>query len=210
MEDAIERLQRAIDYAVLQTASGSSDQKGALYARLACALTTQGRVNDTASVTQLPNFEAFCDVLPIIVTDDTGQKALHDIWDAPDFIAPAIACLAVLFERTTNPWGDSMLTVKVSKDADALYGYRLESLDAEAFDYTPSGDKTVRPMEARDWTTLSINLAGASLAFMKDLSIMRFAPHYLDLSIRKAIPEGAASPVPAMRADFVSLVARDN
>lgn len=203
MEDAVNRLHRAIDYAVLQTTSGSADQRGALYARLACALTTQGRVNDPTTITQLPNFEAFCDTLPIIVTDENGGKALHDVWNSPDFIAPAIACLAILFDRTTHPYGDSLLTLSVSRRKDALYGYRLEGLQAQAFDYSATGVKTMRPMDHKDWMKVSINLAGASLAFMKDLSIMRFAPFYLDRTVCSEIPEGAVAAPPKNRAPFI-------
>lgn len=206
MENAIDRLHRALDYAVLQTTSGSSDQRGALYARLACALTTQGRINDPASITQLPNFEALCDVLPIIVTDENGGKALHDVWDSHDFIAPAIAVLAVLFDRMTHPHGDSLLTVSVSREQNALYGYRLESLDAQAFDYSADGVKTLRPMTEKDWMKVSVNLAGAAFAFMKDLSIMRFAPFYLEKVITNTVPAGAEVPLPLGRTAFVNLV----
>lgn len=203
MEDAVDRLHRAIDYAVLQTTSGSADQRGALYARLACALTTQGRVNDPTTISQLPNFEAFCDTLPIVVTGESGGKALHEVWNSSDFIAPAVACLAILFDRMTHPFGDSFLTLSISTRKGALYGYRLEGLKAQAFDYSATGVKTWRPMEPRDWMKVSINLAGASLAFMKDLSIMRFAPFYLDRTVRSAIPEGAVAPPPKGRDPFV-------
>lgn len=203
MEDAVDRLNRAIDYAVLQTTSGSPDQRGALYARLACALTTQGRVNDPTAITQLPNFEAFCDTLPIIVTDEQGQKGLHEVWNSPDFIAPAIASLAILFERTIHPYGDSFLTLSISRRKDALYGYRLVGLEAQAFDYSATGAKTLRPMEQGDWMKVSIALAGASLAFMKDLSIMRFAPFYLALTACSEIPEGSVTVPPKGRTPFI-------
>lgn len=199
------RLHRAIDYAVLQTTSGSADQRGALYARFACALTTQGRVNDPTTITQLPNFEAFCDSLPIIVTDENGRKGLHEVWNSPDFIAPAIAALAICFERTIHPYGDSFLTLSIARRKDALYGYSLVGLEAQAFDYSATGVKTLRPMEQGDWMKVSINLVGASLAFMKDLSIMRFAPFYLDRTVCSEIPEGAVAKPPKGRTPFIQI-----
>lgn len=206
MEDALTRLHRAIDYALLATVSGSPDQRGALYARLARALTTQGDVNSEDAISQLPNFDAFREVLPIVVQDgETGRKALHPIWDAPDFVAPAIASLAVLFDRMSHPRGDSMFRVKVSRDPDALYGFRLEEFTAGAFDY--SGDGRIgRVNEAADWMRVSILLSGAALAFLKEFSFMRFAPNYLVANIEDALPEGASAAVEGSPHRFISLV----
>lgn len=210
MENALTRLHRAIDYALLATTSGSPDQRGALYARLARALTTQGDVNSEDVISQLPNFDAFREVLPILVHDEArGRKTIHPIWDAPDFIAPAIASLAVFFDRMTHPRGDSMFTVKVSRDERALYGFRLEQFTACAFDY--SGDGRIgRANEPADWMRVSILLSGAALAFLKELSFMRFAPYYLAANISDSLPEGATASVEGSPHRFISLASKSN
>lgn len=206
MEVAVERLHRAIEYALLATVSGSPDRRGALYSRLACALTTQGAVNGQDEISQLPNFEAFKEVLPIIAKGEDGKRSVHPIWDAPTFIAPAIAALAVMFDRTVNRHSDSYLTVKVAHDETALYGYRLESLTASAFEYAPAGGRSTRPMEQKDWMHVSTILSGAALAFIKEESMMRFAPYYLHALIAETAPLGSMQPPPNLREPFVSLL----
>ena len=179
MEDALNRLQRAMEYAVLATVSGGRDQRGKLYARFAHALTTQGKVNATEAMHQLPNFDALQTVLPIVVSDANGGKALHPIWGSTDFIAPAVAALAIFFERNLDPQGDAMMSMQISKQPQALFGFRLENLSAEAFTYKPDGTRQGRPMEPSDWMRVSITLSGAALALMKEESMLRFAPSYL-------------------------------
>lgn len=179
MEDALNRLHRAIEYAVLATVSGGRDQRGKLYARFAHALTTQGKVNAAEAMHQLPNFDALRTVLPIIVTDGNGGKALHPVWGSADFIAPAVAALAIFFERNLDPQGDAMMSMQISKQPQALFGFRLENLSAEAFTYKPDGTRQGRPMEPSDWMRVSITLSGAALALMKEESMLRFAPTYL-------------------------------
>lgn len=205
MEDAIERLHRAIEYALLATVSGSPDRRGALYARLARALTTQGFVNGHDEISQLPNFEAFKEVLPIIVRDDDGKRSIHPIWDDRSFIAPAIASLAIMFDRMVSRQSDSYLTLTVSKDEEALYGYRLETFSASAYDYSAGGGRSTRAMEPKDWMHVSTVLSGAALAFIKEQSVMQFAPYYLHSLIEGSAPEGALSPPPTLRDPFVSL-----
>ena len=203
MEDALSRLHRAIDYALLATVSGSGQQRGALHARLACALTTQGAANSEDEMPLLPNYEAFVEALPILVRGGGGQRALHPIWNAADFIAPAVAALAVLFDRTLDPQGASRLTLTVSRQPSALYGYRLEALAAAP----PRGDP-VRPtpsMGEADWMHVSVILAGAALAFIKEISVMRFAPCYLRAQAERASPPGSEALAPEGRPAFVSV-----
>lgn len=179
MEDALNRLHRAIEYAVLATVSGGRDQRGKLYERFAHALTTQGKVNAAEAMHQLPNFDALRTVLPIVVTDGNGGKALHPVWGSADLIAPAVAALAIFFERNLDPHGDAMLSMEISEQPQALFGFRLEMLSAEAFSYQPDGTRQARPMEPSDWMRVSITLSGAALALMKEESMLRFAPSYL-------------------------------
>jgi hypothetical protein len=179
MEDALTRLHRAIEYAVLASATGSADQRGALYTRIAQALTTQGRVNDTDAMAHLPNFEALRAVLPVLTTTGDGRRTVHPVWDSPDFVAPAVAALAILYDRMLDPHGDSRLCLRVSRQPDALYGWRLEDLSAAGFRYAEDGTRHDAPMERKDWMHVSIILSGAALGFMKEASLMRFAPHYL-------------------------------
>lgn len=205
MEDAVERLYRATEYALLQTVTGSSDRRGAFYARFACALTTQGASNGPDEITQLPNFEAFREVLPIITKDDDGNRAVHPIWDQPTFIVPAIASLAILFDRMISPHSDSYLSMEVSRDSTALYGYRLEALGAEAFEYGADGSRTSRPMEKRDWMHVSTVLSGAAMGFIKEQSLMRFAPYYLYALVEKKVPQGGQIEHPSMRKPFLKV-----
>ena len=188
MEDALTRLYRAINYATLATATGSSEQKGALYARLARTLTTQGRVNSEADITHLPNFEAFREVLPVLRKGEDGRRSLHPIWDSPSFIAPAIATLAILYDRTLDPDGRSRLSMRVSREPGALYGYRLESLDAAAHQTGPDGSRSPKPMDEVEWMHVSIVLCGAALSFLKEESVMRFAPYYLHAQMTQEEP----------------------
>ena len=203
MEDALNRLHRAIDYALLATVSGSSQQRGALHARLACALTTQGAANSEDEIPLLPNYERFVEVLPILMRGDGGRRVLHPVWNADNFIAPAIAALAVLFDRTLDPQGDSRLTLTVSRQPSALYGYRLEALAAAPSRGDPM--RPAHPLSEADWMHVSVILAGAALAFIKEISVMRFAPCYLRAQAERASPLGSETPAPEGRSAFVSL-----
>jgi hypothetical protein len=204
VEDALSRLHRAIDYALLATVSGSSQQRGALHARLARALATQGAMNSEDEMPLLPNYERFVDVLPILVRGEDGKRALHPVWNAADFIAPAVAALAILFDRTLDPHGASRLVLTVSRQPSALYGYRLEALSAAA----PSrgaDPEPPHPMADADWMHVSVILAGAALAFVKEISVMRFAPCYLRAQAERAWPPGSEAPAPEGRPAPVSL-----
>lgn len=199
MEDALTRLDRAIEYAVLATVSGGRDQRGKLYARIAHAMTTQGSVNAVEAMHLLPNFDALRAVLPIIVTGDDGGKALHPVWCERRFVAPAICALAVFFERNLDPRGDGMLSMEVFPDPDALYGYRLGKLAAHAYTYRPDGSREERAMEHTDWMRVSVVLSGAALAFMKEESLMRFAPSYLCRQVENRTTADVDRPAPSGR-----------
>lgn len=183
MGHAIERLHRAIEYGLLSSISGSAERKGALYGRFAACLTTQGSVNDADSIVSLPNFEAFQHVLPILVEVD-GRKSVHTIWDDDEFIAPAIAALAMFMDATANPKGNTMFTLTVQPDNDALYGYRLTTFTAAPL--VGEGEMT-----AKQWTQASIFLCGAALAFFNETSMMRFAPYFLHATVTGEIPDDA-------------------
>lgn len=204
MEDALTRLHRAIDYALLATVSGNPQQRRALYGRFASSLSIQGAFNSVDTILELPNFEALLTVLPVTQRDADGQRSLHPIWESPDFIAPAVAAMAVLFDRTLDVRGDSRLSLRVTPQAGALYGYRLDSLEAEAFDTGPGGARIARPMEAEDWSHVSVVLCGAALAWFKEPNIMRFAPRYLRAQAERDGPEGGETPQPFGRRPFVS------
>jgi hypothetical protein len=198
LEDALTRLHRAIDYAVLATVTGSRDQRGKLYARLAQAFTTQGTVNPAESMAELPNFAALTSVLPLVVTGANG-KSLHPVWDSADFIAPAVAALAIYFDRTLTPTGDSMFTMTVSRVPDALCGYRLERFEAESVATDRAGHRTAGPMQETDWMRASILLSGAAFAFLKEIDMMRFAPRYLRRAAEGIAEDGLERPAPAER-----------
>jgi hypothetical protein len=195
MEDALSRLDRAIDYALLATVGGSAQQRGALYRRLAAALSTQGAVNAEDDIALLPNFPALEAVLPVLVRDEDGRRSLHPVWGSPDFIAPAVAALAVLFDRSLDPGGTSRLRPRLSPRSGALYGYRLDGLDA-----APGGGDEAGPLSDADRMHLSVILSGAALAFLKETAAMRFAPCYLHALVQareSAAPspdEGRAAP----------------
>ena len=205
MEDAVERLHRATEYALLQTVTGSADRRGAFYARFACSLTTQGATNGLDEITQLPNFEAFRTVLPVIATAGDGTKSIHPVWDQPDFITPAIAALAILFDRMANPQSDSYLSMEVARDSAALYGYRLVKLTAEGFDYAPDGSRVARAMAKKDWMHVSTVLSGAAMAFIKEQSFMQFAPYYLYALAEEKVPNGGQITHPKMRTPFLKV-----
>lgn len=198
MEDALTRLHRAIDYAVLATATGSRDQRGKLYARLAQVFTTQGTVNSAETMAELPNFAALTSVLPLIVTGAEG-KSLHPVWDSSDFIAPAVAALAIYFDRALTPSGDSMFTMTVARAPNALCGYRLERLEAEAVTTDRAGHRAAGPMQETDWMRASILLSGAAFAFLKEIDMMRFAPRYLRRAAEGMMEEGFELPAPPER-----------
>ena len=198
MEDALTRLHRAIDYAVLATATGSRDQRGKLYARLAQAFTTQGTVNAVETMAELPNFAALTTVLPIIVTGE-GGKSLHPVWDSAGFIAPAVAALAIFFDRALTITGDSMFTLTVSRAPDALCGYRLERFEAEAVANDHAGHQAAAPMQETDWMRASILLSGAAFAFLKEIDMMHFAPRYLRRAAEGMAEEGLERPTPPER-----------
>jgi hypothetical protein len=198
VEDALNRLHRAIDYAVLATVTGSRDQRGKLYTRLAQAFTTQGTVNAAETMAELPNFAALTTVLPLIVTGE-GGKSLHPVWDSAGFIAPAVAALAIFFDRALKPTGDSMFTLTVCRAPEALCGYRLERFEAEAVATDRAGHRVAGPMQETDWMRASILLSGAAFAFLKEIDMMHFAPRYLRRAAEGMAEEGLERPTPPER-----------
>lgn len=200
MEDALTRLHRAIDYALLATVAGSPEQRGQLYSRLAQTLTTQGRHTSQDDISGLPNFEALRIVLPIIARSDDGQRSIHPVWNSPDFIAPAVAALAVFFGRVLDPEGRSRLALRVQRHPDALYGYRLDAFEAAPSRRTTGGDPAGEPMTEADWMHVSILLSGAALAFLKEIDLMRFAPLYLHRQAEGLAPEGQVDAAIRLRA----------
>ena len=68
---------------------------------------------------------------------------------------------------------------RVTMRPQAIFGFSLEKLSAEAFSDQPDGTRQGRPMEPSDWMRVSITLSGAALALMKEESMLRFAPSYL-------------------------------
>lgn len=183
MGDAVTRLQRATEYALLSTVSGSAERKGALYGRLAASLTTQGAVNDADSIVSLPNFEAFQQVLPIL-TEIDGRKSIHPIWDDANLVSPAIAALALYFHATVHPKGASMFALEVAPDTAALYGYRLAS-------FTVIPPSAASDVSHAQWHQASVFICGAALAFFQEVSLMRFAPFFLHAAVTGSIPKDA-------------------
>tara|TARA_R110000737_G_scaffold127218_3_gene159760 strand:- start:19654 stop:20316 length:663 start_codon:yes stop_codon:yes gene_type:complete len=201
MEDALSRLEAAIKLTMVQHVLASPEALGRVRLALGQMFSQEGRETETPEQFSAllsvgteeegeARLEAYHNLFPATETRE-GRTVVHRLWTLPTFIAPPIAALAVFLDRMLTDRTDSLLTLGVSADEDALSGYTLRSLTMSAYQADGSLTWKERTLRANDRRRASVMLSAASLYFLLDPRWMRFAPIYLHAEATRTAPKEA-------------------
>lgn len=179
MENALTTLSRATVMA-LGLAASTPQGRHQLYKRIANCFALQGRENDLDNMDAFPNFAALMRAAPVWMVNEDGSVSSrpHPFWMRADTFAPAIASLAVFFERIVCPYDDTRFRIDLRPKRDALFGYELISLSAEPYDYR-DGKRCGAPHDDEHKLQTSIYLTSAACSFFLVPELMKLGPMYM-------------------------------